>query len=72
MSMGGDLFASMVWGSIGVGYFIYGKRQASFVPLISGVLMVVASYLAPSAMVMSLVCLGLMVITYVLVRHGYG
>ena len=26
------LFASLIWGSIGLGYFIYGKKQGSWVP----------------------------------------
>jgi len=30
------LFASLVWGAIGAGYFIYGKKQRSFVPMIGG------------------------------------
>ena len=65
------LFASLVWGSIGVGYFIYGKKQRSWVPMIGGVVMIAASYFAGSAWVMSLVCAGLMVAVYMLLKRGY-
>jgi hypothetical protein len=65
------LFASLIWGSIGVGYCIYGKRQQSIVPFIGGVLMIIASYFISSALLMSLDCLGLMVGVYVLVKQGY-
>jgi uncharacterized membrane protein HdeD (DUF308 family) len=67
----GFLFASLIWGSVGVGYFIYGKRQQSFVPMIGGVLMIAASYFVSSAWVMSLVCLGLVVAVYFLLKQGY-
>jgi len=38
------LFASLVWGSVGVGYFIYGKKQQSLCPMVGGILMIIASY----------------------------
>ena len=65
------LFASLIWGSVGVGYFIYGKRQSSWVPMVGGVLMVGASYFAGSALVMSLICIGLMAVTYLLLKRGF-
>jgi hypothetical protein len=65
------LFASVVWGSIGVGYFIYGKRQQSWVPLLGGVLMVAVSYFARTALVMSVLEIGLMAAVYVLLKEGY-
>ncbi|MCL5096387.1 MAG: amino acid transport protein [Candidatus Omnitrophica bacterium] len=65
------LLASLIWGSIGIGYFIYGKRQQSIVPWIGGLLMIVASYFASSALVMSLICLALMVGVHLLVKQGY-
>ena len=65
------LLASLVWGSVGVGYFIYGRKQQSIIPLIGGVLMITASYLAGSASSMSLICSGLIAAVYWLVRNGY-
>jgi hypothetical protein len=65
------LFASLIWGSIGFGYFIYGKKQSSWVPLVGGLLMMVASYLIGSALVMSLACLGIMGAVYALLKLGW-
>ena len=65
------LFASLIWGSVGVGYFIYGKRQSSWLLMVGGVLMIFASYFVSSALVMSLVCAGLIVAVYTLVKRGY-
>ena len=64
------LFASLIWGSIGVGFFIYGRKQQSVAPLVAGILMIAASYFASSAMVMSLVCIGLMAVLYIISRQG--
>ncbi|MST95371.1 MAG: hypothetical protein EXS33_08935 [Pedosphaera sp.] len=65
------LFASLIWSSIGVGYFIYGKRQQSWVPWVGGVAMIAVSCLVPSALLMSLLCLVLMAAVHVLVRQGW-
>ena len=64
------LFASLIWGSIGVGYFIYGKKQQSWVAMAGGISMVVVSYFIWSALLMSLVCLGIMVAVYLLSKRG--
>ncbi len=65
------LFASLIWGSVGMGYFIYGKKQSSWAPMIGGVLMIAASYFIGSALLMSLVCISLMAAIYFLVKQGY-
>jgi hypothetical protein len=65
------LFASLVWGSIGVGYFIYGKKQQSFSAMIGGILMVAVSYFIGSALLMSLVCVLTIVAVYRLLKRGY-
>ena len=65
------LFASLIWESIGIGYFIYGKKQKSWVPMVGGAMMIAASYFAGSALLMSLLCAGLMVAVYVLLKQGY-
>ena len=49
------LFAALVWGSIGLGFAIYGKRQRAMVPLLGGILLMGISYLISSALYMSLV-----------------
>jgi hypothetical protein len=65
------LFASLFWGSVGVGYFIYGKKQGSWLPMAGGGAMVAASYFIGSALLMSLLCAGVVVAVYSLLRRGY-
>ena len=65
------LFASLFWGSVGIGYCIYGKRQQSWAPLAAGVIMIVVSYFISSALLMSLICAALMALVFLLLRQGY-
>ena len=65
------LFASLVWGSVGFGYFIYGKKQTSWAAMIGGVLMMASSYFVGSALLMSLACIALMAGVYFLAKQGY-
>ena len=61
----------MLWGSVGLGYFIYGKKQSSWIPMVGGVLIIAVSYLVSSTLLMSLLCIGLMVAIYLLLKRGY-
>ena len=63
------LFASLLWGSVGLGYFIYGKKQQLGIPMAGGVVMMAASYFAASVLVMSLICVGVMGLVYVLSKR---
>lgn len=65
------LFVSLIWSSIGLGYFIYGKRQAAWIPMVVGVAMMAACYLIESTLFLSLSCAGLMGLAYLLNRLGY-
>lgn len=65
------LFASLFWGSVGVGYFVYGKKQAAWPALAGGLLMIVISYFVGSWFWMSLLCLGLAFAVYWLIKQGY-
>lgn len=42
----GTLFGSLIFGSIGAGYFIYGKNQQQFVALACGAALCVLPYIA--------------------------
>jgi hypothetical protein len=44
MEGAGELFWGMVFGAFGVGYFIYGRKQARLVPLFCGIALVVFPY----------------------------
>jgi hypothetical protein len=70
MLTAGSLFASLLWGSVGLGYFIYGKRQQSVAAIGGGILMIVLSYFISSALLLSLVCLGIVVAVYLLIKRG--
>ena len=65
------LFASLIWGSIGVGYFIYGKKQQSLPAMIGGILMIGVSYFISSALLMSLICVLVIVAVYGALKRGY-
>lgn len=65
------LLASLLWGSVGVGYFIYGRKQEALLPMIAGVVMIAVSYLLSSWFWMSLLCLALMIAIYLLAKRGY-
>ena len=65
------LLSSLFWGSIGAGYFIYGKKQRSFVPMIGGVLLIAASYFAGSVLGMSLICGSIIAAIHLLLKRGY-
>ena len=65
------LFASLVWGSIGVGYCIYGKKQGEMVPLVGGLVMIAVSYFVRGALLMSLISITVMVAVYLLMKRGW-
>jgi hypothetical protein len=65
------LFASLLWGSVGLGYFIYGKKQQAFSAMGGGILMMAGSYFISSALLMSLVSLGIVAAVYLLIKQGY-
>jgi hypothetical protein len=66
-----DLLASMLWGAIGGGFCLYGKKQAATVPLAGGLLMVAGSYFIPSAWELSLASIALLGGMVWLMRAGY-
>jgi hypothetical protein len=65
-----DLLVSLIWGSIGSGYLIYGWRQKASIPLAGGAAMVLVSYFL-SALPMTLVCVAAIVMVHWLLKRGY-
>jgi hypothetical protein len=63
-----DSEASIVWsmlfGAIGVGYFIYGRKQKRLVPFISGIALMVVPYFVDSAGAMVALCGAFMALPY--------
>ncbi len=58
----------LLWGvlfsSIGLGYFIYGKKQNATVPLVCGIALMIIPYFITSVMVMVLLCAALVAVPY--------
>ena len=55
-----SLAVGILTGAIGMGYFIYGKRQAKFVPLIAGMMLCVYPYFVDGVIWLVLVGVALM------------
>jgi len=49
------LVASLIWGSVGTGFFLYGWRQQSIPPLTGGLLLILASYFVSDPLYLSLI-----------------
>jgi hypothetical protein len=64
------LWASCLWSAIASGYFIYGWRQKSAIPLVGGGIMMVASFFMP-ALWMSVVCIAALAGMHWLIKQGY-
>ena len=65
------LLASLLWGTVGSGYFLYGKKQAAAVPMIGGLVLIVLSFFISSAFLLSLISIALIVGMHRLMRLGY-
>lgn len=59
------LLIGMVAGVFGVGYFMYGRRQAKFAPMISGVLLCVYPYFFDNPLWLSLAGIALLAVPFV-------
>lgn len=65
------LFASLIWGTIGSGIFIYGWKQKLMIPVWGGMLLVGGSYFISSALIMSLASIFILSGMYWLKKQGY-
>ena len=58
------LFWGMLYGSIGLGFFVYGKRQRAVVPLVCGLALMTFPYFVSNTVLMVLVGVVLIAIPY--------
>jgi hypothetical protein len=58
------LLWGVIFGSIGLGFFVYGRRQRAVVPLICGVALVVLPYLVSNTLLLVGIGIVLMAIPY--------
>jgi hypothetical protein len=63
------LWASMLWGAVASGYFVYGWKQKSAIPLAAGAVMTGMSFIGPNALVMSLVCIATIFLNWWLMKN---
>lgn len=60
------LFLGLIFGSVGLGYFVYGKKQKKMVPFASGIGLCVLSYVGSSVLLQVLIGVVLIVLPSVL------
>ena len=66
MDFGTTLIFSILFGSIGMGYFVYGKKQQAFLPLLAGIGLCIFPYCVSNVYIMVLVGTILIVLPWVL------
>jgi hypothetical protein len=54
----------IVFGSIGLGYFIYGKKQQAAIPMICGFILMIYPYFVPNTIFLVLIGAALSVLPY--------
>lgn len=64
------LLLSMLWGSIGAGFLLYGRKQAQTMPTVCGIVLIIASFI-PSGWIMSGVCIAAIAGTTYLGKRGF-
>jgi hypothetical protein len=55
-----QLFIGLIAGAVGVAYFVYGKKESRFTPMVSGVALCVYPYLVSSVLWLCIIGLILM------------
>ncbi|NOS69496.1 MAG: hypothetical protein HOP33_06145 [Verrucomicrobia bacterium] len=64
------LFASLVWGAIGSGYIVYGRRNEEHTCFLGGLAMVAVSFFIGSWFWMSLICIALIYGIHWMMKRG--
>ncbi|MET0655217.1 MAG: hypothetical protein ABWY94_06570 [Pseudoxanthomonas sp.] len=59
-----SLLWGLVFGSFGLGYFIYGKNQKALVPALCGVVLMVFPYFVSSTLLLVIIGAGLLAIPW--------
>lgn len=66
MDFGTTMIFSILFGSIGMGYFVYGKKQQTAAPLIAGIGLCIFPYFVANVYLMVLVGIVLIVLPWVI------
>jgi len=59
-----SLLWGLIFGSIGVGFFVYGKKQGEVVPLLCGLALMIFPYFVSSTFLLIAIGVALMAIPY--------
>ena len=59
------LFTGLIFGSIGMGYMVYGRKQANFMALLAGVGLCAFPYFVNSVWMSMAIGLGLVILPFV-------
>ena len=59
-----QLIWGMIFGAIGLGFFVYGKKQKAVVPLLSGISLFIFPYFVTNSYLLVLVGAALMALPY--------
>jgi len=65
------LLLSLVISAVGMGLFIYGKKQSRIPHLVVGVILMIYTYVVTSALWMILIALAILAALFMLVRLGW-
>ena len=66
MDFGTTLIFSILFGSIGMGYFVYGKKQQEALPLLAGIVLCIFPYFVSNVYIMVLVGIIIAVLPWVI------
>lgn len=58
------LFLGLLFGSVGFGYFLYGKRQAAIVPMVCGIALMVFPYFVSNVLILAIIGIALAALPY--------
>lgn len=61
-----QLFLGVIFSSIGLGYFLYGKKQKMTVPLVCGLVLMLFTYFIDSTSMISVIGIILSILPYFL------
>ncbi|HJP46222.1 amino acid transport protein [Acinetobacter venetianus] len=61
-----QLFLGVIFSSIGLGYFLYGKKQKMTIPLVCGLVLMLFTYFIDNTMIISVIGIVLSILPYFL------
>lgn len=62
------IMLGVIFGSIGFGFFVYGKKQQAFVPLLSGIGLIIFPYIFSNVFILVTVGVVLVALPFVIRR----